>query len=532
MSSTPTRRRWPAARRAALFLLIAAVPLALLLGAAAGGYWHGPIAQWFNDPDPPAPDPQPASQPGQLWTCGMHPQVIQDRPGDCPICHMQLTPLKLDDAPPNSRQAAADPPAQPTTRPPDPPPAGRKIKYWWDPMMNPPYISDQPGVSPMGMELIPVYEDEAPAPTSTVTIDPAVVQNMGVRIAHATQQPLRRSIRLVGALQEAQPNIREVNLLVSGWIRRLYANTDGMLLQQGEPLFDLYSPQLNLAIEELIAARRAAASAPPTPDTAAARAEADALFQAAAAKLELWGLRGDQVGALAQLDRAPQTVTFTSPITGNLVDQTIVEGAAVQAGMPAMRIVDYTTLWLDARVFEQDLPFVQLGQAVTASFASEPGKTFQGQVIFIHPRVDPDTRTATVRIALPNPTLALRPGMYATVQLETELLPTATTVPREAVIDSGTRQLVFVPLEQGRFEPRTVRVGLTGDDGAVQILEGLEPGEPVVVSGQFLLDSESRLREAIQKFLAQKNHAAPAAAPPATPPAVPHHHAPATEDRP
>jgi RND family efflux transporter MFP subunit len=303
-----------------------------------------------------------------------------------------------------------------------------------------------------------------------------------------------------------------------------------MLLQQGKPLFDLYSPQLNLAIEELIAARRAAGSAPPAPDSAA-RADADALFQAAATKLELWGLRRDQVDALAQLDRAPEAITFPSPITGNLVDKTIVEGAAVEAGMPVMRIVDYSTLWLDARVFEQDLPFVHLGQAVTAAFASEPGKTFQGQVIFIHPQVDPDNRTATVRIALPNPAFTLRPGMYATVQLEAELLPTATTVPREAVIDSGTRQLVFVPHEGGRFEPRPVRVGLTGDDGAVQILQGLQPGEPVVVSGQFLLDSESRLREAIQKFLTEKNHSAPAATQPSMQPAAPHHH-PATEDRP
>ncbi len=527
MSSTPIPHRWPAARAA---VLIAAVPLALLLGFAAGVYWHAPIARWFSGSEPLAPDPRPASPPSQLWTCGMHPQVIQDRPGDCPICHMQLTPLKLD-APPNFQQAAADSLTQPEAQPASPPPAGRKIKYWWDPMMNPPYISDQPGVSPMGMELIPVYEDEAPTAVSTVTIDPVVVQNMGIRIAHATQQPLRRSIRLVGVLREVEPNIREVNLLVSGWIRRLYADTQGMFLRQGDPLFDLYSPQLNLAIEELIAARRAVAPAPSSPDSAASRAAADALFQAAAAKLELWGLPRDQVDALAQLDRAPETITFPSPITGNLADKTVVEGAAVEAGMPVMRIVDYSTLWLDARVFEQDLPFVQLGQAVAAAFAAEPGKAFQGQVVFIHPQVDPDTRTATVRVALPNPAFTLRPGMYATAQLEAELLSTATTVPREAVIDSGTRQLVFVPLEGGKFEPRSVRAGLIGDDGAVQILQGLEPGEPVVVSGQFLLDSESRLREAIQKFLAQKTQPPPAATPSSTHPAAPHQH-PAAEDRP
>lgn len=416
---------------------------------------------------------------GQLWTCGMHPQVIQDRPGTCPICGMALTPVAGSGA-----QA-------PTMS------GERKIKYWWDPMMSPPYISDQPGKSPMGMDLVPVYEDEVSA-GSTLVIDPSVVQNMGLRVARVGEAPLARSIRAVGVLAEPEPSRHDVNLRLEGWIDRLHAATEGMRLSKGDPLFDLYSPELQVAIEELIGARKMR-------EVLASRDQADALFGAATRKLELYGLARDQVDALAALDTAPRTVTFTSPADGFLVEKMVYAGSAVMAGDTVMRIADTSKLWLDARVFEKDLAHVRIDQEVSARVDGRPGESFEGRVILVHPRIDPITRTALVRMELDNPELTLRHGMFATAFLEVQIASRAIVVPREAIIDTGERQVAFVALDMGHFEPRKVEMGASGDGGIVQVLSGLAPGEEVVVSGQFLLDAESRMKEAIQRFLKEKS---------------------------
>ncbi len=386
-------------------------------------------------------DPSKSAAPAsQLWTCGMHPQVIQDHPGTCPICHMDLTPLKV---------------------------AGESA-------------SGGPGL----------------------VIDPVVVQNMGVRTAPVSVGPLRRSIRAVGTIEEAQPRIRDINLRVSGWISRLYADTEGQRVEAGDPLFDLYSPELRVAVGELITARQSMERAGGADDPAGRSARM--LYDSAVQKLELFGLPRDQVDELARLEQTPETVTVRSPIAGEVVEKPVVEGAAVMAGARALRIVDHSMLWLDARVFEKDLPFVSVGQRAEATVDSRPGEVIEGEVVFIHPHVDVMTRTAAARLAIPNDDMKLRPGMYATVRIAAQLAESAVLVPREAVIDTGVRQVAFVAEGEGRFQPRRVVLGHAADDGMVQVLEGLSPGESVVVSGQFLLDSESRLRESVRKFLDEK----------------------------
>ncbi len=372
-----------------------------------------------------------ASAPQQLWTCGMHPQVIQDHPGNCPICGMALTPMRDD--------------------------AGH----------------DQHGI----------------------VIDPVIQQNMGVRTAPVVEAPLRTTVRAVGYLAEAQPSQHDVTLRVSGYIEALHADVEGMHVTAGQPLFDLYSPELEAAIGELIGARRARASG-----------AGDALYEAARRKLRLLGLTEVQVDRLAQLDRPPPAITFTSPVTGHMVTKNVVDGSAVQAGTQVMRIVDHRELWLDAQVFEQQLPLVRVGEEATATVAALPGRDFRGSVVFVHPHVDERTRTAMVRLVVPNPTLELRPGMYATVTIASEAAPSAVLVPREAVIDTGTRQLVFLARAGGRFDAQDVRLGIPAEGGMVQVVDGLAPGDTVVVSGQFLLDAESRLEEAIRKH---REHAAP-----------------------
>ena len=381
------------------------------------------------------------SAPKQLWTCGMHPQVIQDHPGDCPICHMELTPLRLDSS------------STPTT-----------------------------GLLP------------------SVTIDPVVVQNMGVRIAPVVLGSIQQEIRAVGYLKEPESLQRDINLRVSGWIEKLYADTEGMAIDKNQPLFQLYSPQIQVALEELIAARRSRDSAGAT-DEQAKRA-AETLYEATAQKLELWGLQNQQVADLAKLDKPPATITFLSPISGHLTEKKVYQGAAVTEGMLVMRLSERYKMWVDAQVYERQLPLVKVGSKVRATVVALPGKVFDGEVAFIHPHLDPSTRTATARIELPNQDHQLRQGMYATVQILADPTPPAPIVPREAVIDTGTRQIAFVSAGAGKFEPRELKLGLEGAGGLVQVLSGLSPGENVITSGQFLLDAESRLKEAIQKHLA------------------------------
>jgi membrane fusion protein, copper/silver efflux system len=394
----------------------------LAAGFAAGTYWRAPAPLTTAAPAPDADR--------QLWTCGMHPQVIQDHAGFCPICGMALTPL--------------------TTKP--------------------------------------------AAQAAQITIDPVMVQNMGVRVATVASAPLRSTIRAVGYLEEAQPNQHDINLRVSGWVQRLHADTEGMHVNAGAPLFDLYSPELQVAVDELIAARRAR-------ERRGVGTAPAAIYDAAARKLSLLGISDDQVRRLAQREQAPPAITFVSPVSGHLIEKTVVDGAAVKAGDRVMRIVDHSTLWLDAQVYEQHLGGIRIGQTVVAAIASRPGERFSGAVTFIHPHLDAMTRTAMVRITLANPGLVLRPNMYATVAIETEISPTTVVIPREAIIDSGTRQIAFVALDAGHFEPRQLSLGAQGD-GMVEVRAGLVPGERVVTSGQFLLDSESRLQEAIQKYLA------------------------------
>jgi RND family efflux transporter MFP subunit len=407
--------------------VLGAVALALVLSVAGGRQGRVPESAHVHRADVAA-----SGTKKQLWTCGMHPQVIRDAPGLCPICHMKLTPLVAD---------AGD--------------------------------------------------------AGAVTINPVVVQNMGLRVVQARTGAVARTIRATAYLDEAEPNVHDVNLRVSGWIEALHADTVGMHLEAGEPIFELYSPELQVAVEELIAARRMAGG-----DAGGVTLQArTALVQSTRRKLELWGLTASQIDRLAQFDKAPRSITFTSPRTGHLTEKLAVAGAAVKAGERVLRIVDHSTLWLDVQVHPQDLAIVRVGQTVTALVEGSESQRVEGVVIFVHPHVDVGTRTATVRARIPNADLRLRPGMYATAEIEGTTTADVLLVPREAVIDTGRRQLAFVAVGAGRFEPREITVGAAGDDGWVEIVRGVAVGERVVTSGQFLLDAESRIREAIQKHL-------------------------------
>jgi Cu(I)/Ag(I) efflux system membrane fusion protein/cobalt-zinc-cadmium efflux system membrane fusion protein len=453
------------------------LPAALVILIVAGAFF---FVRRNGGPSAGAIEAQPAAAPPkELWTCSMHPQVIQDHPGLCPICRMPLTRLKTYGG--NSGGKGE----------------GRELLYYWDPMLGSSSISNKPGKSAMGMDLVPVYRDSSAGPT--VIIDPVIVQNMGVRTAQVAKGPLRRTIRAVAMVDVPDSAQYDVNLRISGWIEKLHANQAGMHVHRGEAMFDLYSPDLQVAADELVGAVSALKSQDAQASPAVA-AESAGLVDSARQKLRLWGIADRDIDAIAASTKAPRTVPIRSPIDGELVEKTVVDGSAVQAGEKIMRIEDHHELWLDMAVYEQELPYVSLGEMVSATAEAVPGKIFEGPISFIYPHMNHDSRTAMVRVTLDNARRELRPGMYASAQIMTEVVADAILAPREAVIDTGTRQIAFVVQSQGHFEPRKVRLGLVGDNDQVQIVEGLVPGDTVVTSGQFLMDVESRTTEAIEKL--------------------------------
>ena len=451
----------------------AVVAVAIALAALSGCDGSSDHAQQAS-----AAQTNQGGQGKQLWHCGMHPQVIREHPGDCPICHMALTPLNAQGSSVSN--------------------GSRKVLYWWDPMLGPSSMSDKPGKSAMGMDLVPVYAQEA---GPGVQIDPAVVQNMGVRTARVTEGPVTKAVRTVGLLSLPEPGLHDVSLKIGGWVDKLYADQEGMHVERGQPLFEIYSPDLQVAEQELISAvksQRALGGGA----SQALREESQSLIDSAKRKLRLWDVDEQDIDAIARADQPPRDVVFRSPATGHVEEKMVVQGTSVQPGMKLLRVADHTKMWLDAQVYEEQLSFVKMGAKVLATVDGIPGKTFAGTMTFMYPHLDHMSRTLKVRATLDNPDFELKPGMYATAEIVTEPVPDAILCPREAVIDTGTRQIAFIAEGNGHFSPRKVRTGLSGDDDQVQIVEGLAPGETVVTSGQFLMDVESRTIEATQKLSA------------------------------
>ncbi len=359
-----------------------------------------------------------------VYTCSMHPQVRQNEPGLCPICHMDLVQLTAVTA-------------------------------------------------------------GAGASAHEVQIDPRVVQNMGVRVHTVARGLLQRSVRAFGELRIADSRQHDIALKVDGFVEQLFADTEGMAIARGAPLFALYSADLQVAQAELIAARDSNDAS---------------LLAAARQKLQLWDLDPSAIARLESLDAPERLVQWPSPFAGILLQKNVVAGAPAEKNRVLLRIADLSVLWLDAQVPAGQLAGIALGQDAIAELPQQPGHELRGKVVFIAPEVDRMTRTATVRIELPNPGGHYKPGMYALVHLRTPTAGEVLLAPAEAILDTGTRRLAWVAVGLGRFEPRVVHASPSDDAGMVEVQDGLSVGDVVVVSGQFLIDAESRLREGMRKF--------------------------------
>ncbi len=370
----------------------------------------------------------------QYYTCGMHPWVILPKPGDCPICHMELTPIDPD-------------------------------KF-----------------------------------TGEIVIDPVIVQNMGVRVAPVVTGPLTKTIRTVGTIDYNERAVRDVNIKTPGWIEKLYVDFVGAKVEAGEPLFDLYSPQLYAAQEEYLLALRSQGRIGSALSPDATQGATD-LLEAARTRLEYFDITAEQIRELERSGKPSKTMAIESPHTGVVIAKHANEGMKVDPGMQVFRIADLSTVWVLVTLYEYQLPYVETGMKATMSLPYIPGQTFEGEVIYIYPYLDKKTREVQVRLEFDNPTNLLKPGMFANVTLENTLAAEKTLAPRSAVIDTGERQVAFVSRGEGKFEPRDVRLGIETGDGMVEIISGLKPGEMVVTSGQFLIDSEARMREALAKMI-------------------------------
>ena len=385
------------------------------------------------------------------------------------------------------------------------PKTGKKIKYWVAPM-DPTYIRDEPGKSPMGMDLVPVYEEEGEEkePTSTIRIDPVTIQNMGVRVAQVQRKPLIKHIRTYGTVTYDETRIYTVNTKFNGWIERLYVDFEGTKVRKGQRLFDIYSSELVSAQTEYLLALQQYNSLSNSPYPSI-KEGAERLLEASRTRLRYWDLTEGQIEKLGSSKKISKTLTIYSPATGVVIKKNAFAGHYVKAGEHQYEIANLSKVWVDVDIYEYELPWVRQGMVAEMELAYVPGKRFKGKVLYIYPYLEAKTRTGKLRLQFANPDYQLKPDMYANIYLKSSIAEDSIVIPQEAVIDSGVRKVVFVALGKGKFQPREVKLGLEGNNDEYQVLSGLREGEKIVISAQFMLDSESRLREAIQKMLeAQK----------------------------
>lgn len=445
----------------------------------------------------------------QLYTCGMHPEVITDEPGLCPICNMKLTPISGTGGSPTTSSGE------------------RRILYWAAPM-DPLYIRDEPGKSPMGMDLIPVYEDEVMS-QSGISIDPAVIQNMGVRFAQAKMGELAKTIIASAHVDYNEEHISVLSVRSDGWVEKLYVSSPGEDVKAGDPLFEFYSPKLYSAQQEYVIAIKSGSQS---------------LINSSKERLRLLGVSDTQIEKIRKTG-AHRTLTMTAPIDGVVVEigqsgssgistsgegggstggmdmggggsssggmntgsgATVREGDHISSGTALFTIANLDSLWVYAHIYADELPYIKEGMTANLTLNYLPGEIFSGTVDFVYPYLDKQTRDIKIRMTFDNLDKKLLPQMYGKVAIESKISDNALLIPKEAVIYAGNSRVVFLALPAGKFAPQAINLGVSDGKGNVQVLSGLVDGQTIVTSGQFLLDSESRLKEALNNMLASRTN--------------------------
>lgn len=387
-------------------------------------------------------------------------------------------------------------------------PAHIDAETWFTCPMHPEVRERQPGRCPKcGMDLVstapaaPAPAAAAPAPSqeprSDLTLDARRRQLVGVRTARVERMALDRTIRASGVVRFDETRQADINVKLDGWVRDLQVDYTGQPVQRGQPLFTLYSPELLAAENEFLLALRSR-EAMQSSGIADIHEQAERLVSSARERFDLWDVPAAHVATLERTHKAAGTFVVTSPVSGFVLDKRVVEGRRVLAGESLYTVADVSTVWVEADVYDVDAPGVRIGARATVTLDSQPGTRLTGRAVYVYPYADEKTRTVKVRLQFANREGRLRPGMLATVDLSVPL-GTTLSVPSDALLDSGTRQIVFLAQGDGYFEPRDVKAGARVD-GRVQILEGLREGDQVVSGAAFFVDSESQLRAAVQGY--------------------------------
>ena len=378
-----------------------------------------------------------------------------------------------------------------------------KPLYYRNPM-NPNVTSPVPAKDSMGMDYVPVYAEGASSEVAgTVTIDPVVVQNIGVRTAVAKSEPISRTVRTVGRVDFNEERMARIHPKVQGWIEELRVDKTGETVAQDDILLSIYSPQLVSTQQEYLLALNNYSALGDSPIEEIRQGAKD-LVKSSRERLQFLDVPEHQIRELEETREIKKKIHIHSPFNGTVLKIGARQGQYVTPQTEIYMLADLNQVWVFADIYENEIPWVKEGDKVEMTIASVPGRTFSGEVSYIYPYSEAKTRTTKVRIVFDNADLLLRPGMFSEVSIFSDTRDNSIVVPSESIVRSGGKPQVFIVRDLGKFEPREVTLGVESD-GRIEVISGVSEGEEVVTSAQFLVDSESKLREATAKMMSSLN---------------------------